>query len=92
MICNKHLTYEHIGYTAKSIHRTRRLDAKDYRTLEDVEEWKRLDTLRFAQEDQQQAEAKKKDEAEKAEEALARGDVLDLGEDVVMPEEDKDQE
>ena len=36
------------------------------------------------QEDEEQEEAKKKDEAQKAEKAMARGDILDVGEDVPM--------
>ena len=56
--------------------------ADHYVTPEEVEEWKREEAIRIKHEDEQQAQAKKKDEAKKAEEALARGDALDVGEDV----------
>ena len=36
------------------------------------------------QEDEEQEEARKKDEAQRAEEAMARGDILDVGEAVPM--------
>ena len=92
LICKKHMTYEHIGYTAKSQHRTRRLDANHYVTPEEVEEWKREEAIRIKNEDEQQAEAKKKDEAKTAEEALARGDALDVGEDVPMVDNQKESQ
>ena len=81
LLCKKYMNYEHIGYGATSTHRKRRQDPSLYFSLDNLKQWEESEAQRIKQEDEDQEEARKKDEGQKTEEAMARGDIsLDVGE------------
>ena len=87
LLCTKFLTYEHIGYTSKSQHRTRRLDPVSYFPLEKLELWKAEEARRMKEEDLDEEKSRKIDEAQKcvdADMALARQAPSDLVEQAMM--------